>query len=117
MKIIDLLNNIANGKKVPAKIKFKNNIFRYSGCNYYCDEMMTTLFNIYSLSILNENVEIIEDKKIGYIEGRIKNWKHYIEDRCFRVQPLEDLELNQNEIVIIDKVNELIDKVNELEEK
>lgn len=100
MKIIDLLNNIANGKKVPTKIKFRNNIFRYSGCNYYCDEMKTTLFNIYSLSILNEKVEIIEENN--------------------KIEKFTEYELKHsmvNEYILGIKINELIDKINESEDK
>lgn len=63
MKVIDLLNKISNGEEVPAKIKFGNDIFRYTGCSYYCDAMYTTLFNIYNFSILNEKVEIIEENE------------------------------------------------------
>ena len=119
MKIIEILNKIANGEDVPKKFMFAGQIFEKRG-SYIEDEDGDSIF--YSMctdfSNINDEIEIIEeDKKIEYIEGRIKNFKHYIEDSCFRVQPLEDLELNQNEVVIIDKINEIIDKINEMENK
>lgn len=120
MKIIDLYNKIANGEEVPEKIQVYNDmfIFNHSSMEYEHEKTRTDLLSIYNGYILNYEVAIIEeDEKIEYIECYFKNGEHYIEDSCFRVQPLEDLELNQNEIVIIDKINEIIDKINKLETK
>ena len=75
MKVIDLLNKIANGEEVPKKIKFKNNIYKwierndnifnykqeYKGRlidNYLCDDWFMD-----SKSILTDEVEIIEEEK------------------------------------------------------
>lgn len=122
MKVIDLLNKIANGEEVPKKVKYKTFYWKYSEKDRdYKDTDKDYVFSCSNYDIpemLNNEVEIIEeDNKIEYIECRIKNFKHYLEDSCFRVKPLEDLELNQNEIVIIDKINEIIDKINESETK
>lgn len=101
MKVIDLLNKIANGKKVPVKIKFRNDIFRYTGCSYYCDEMHTTLFNIYSFSILNEEVEVIENEKIEKIK-QIDFEGMYLDGQVYELKKLIDK--------IIDKINKMEDK-------
>ena len=91
---------------------FSEGKYNHDGVNERHNDIILYLCDEYATFDLIE-----EDKKIEYIEGRFKNFKHYIKDTCFRVQPLEDLELNQNEIVIIDKINEIIKKINKLEEK
>jgi hypothetical protein len=81
MKIIDLLNKIANGEEVPKKIKYKNKIYNYEkfnigyGKDYFNAEWKiekgyrhTTNNNSYIyLNIndycLNDEIEIIEENK------------------------------------------------------
>lgn len=96
MKVIDLLNMISRGEDVPAKIKFGNDIFRYTGCSYYCDAMCTTFFNIYNFAVLNEKVEIIEENK------KIKKLK---------------MKYGITLADCVDKINEIIDKIDKMEEK
>ena len=118
MKVIDLLQRIANGEEVPRKFMVDGDTLYIGEDKFieYANGKRIEWF-IYP-SWLNEEIEILEeDKKINYIECYFKNGEHYIEDSCFRVQPLEDLELNQNEIVIIDKINEIIKKINKMETK
>lgn len=75
MKVIELLNKIANGEEVPKKIKYKDKIYQAefnasSGKSYYCDDEDITLLLevIDSVVQLNEEVEIIEeDKKIEHL--------------------------------------------------
>lgn len=119
MKIIDLLNKIANGGEVPKKIKFKNNIYGfierndnvynykqiYNGRfidNYLCDGWFMD-----SEAILNDEVEIIEeDKKIEKIDHLI----------VYDIRQFEDLR-EYMEITIYDlfgKTNKIIDKINEI---
>lgn len=70
MKIIDLLNKIANGEEVPKKIKYNNKIYSAKGNaieNFvdYCSEEDEWCFNHYvRYENLNDEVEIIEEKKI-----------------------------------------------------
>ena len=76
MKVIDLLNKIANGEKVPEKIKYRNKIFIYDkdnqcyvveNYNEYCDLHMS--LSNHKGTDLNYEVEIIEEpKKIEKIE-------------------------------------------------
>lgn len=95
MKIIDLLNKIANGEEVPKKIKYDDDIYIHvDNYCYYCQETNEILSqNIYAeFSRLNDEVEIIEEEK-------------------------EIEKLNQSAITLgmcRDKINELIDEINKL---
>ena len=70
MKIIDLLNKIANGEEVPKKIKYKDsdNVvyeFEYDDNNDYWSKILGGhLFVSYEIAqILNDEVEILKDNK------------------------------------------------------
>ena len=104
MKIIDLLNKIVNNEELPKKIKYEKHIYEYAegtyDWSYYIQNnctmkfLLTDVFNSDDniLNILNEEVEIIEDKSfnerveeiynrhIDYIYGKedkkIKKLKH-----------------------------------------
>lgn len=121
MKVIDLLNKIANGEELPKKIRIKEVYHRDFDENdypidvedkyiweldesyrdekdYCCGEK--DLFQTYLINrILNNEVEVLEDKKI------------------------EELKLNNsdvwtgktNEDLIVDKINEIIKKLNKEE--
>ena len=74
IKVIDLLNKIANGEEVPEKIKIKNVIYEYRGY-MYCTEKANYqdiedyLFGKWNFNILNDYAEIIEEpKKIEKID-------------------------------------------------
>ena len=103
MKVIDLLQRIANKEVVPKKIKVLFNVFVYDEDNYCyknVDETLDSLLKhlaFYKGIVLNEEVEIIEDtpkedKKIEKIK---------ISSRFTR-----------NQKVIIHKINEIIDRLN-----
>ena len=81
MKIIDLLNKIANGEKVPNRIKYEKHIYEYEegtyDWSYYIQNngtikfLLTDVFNSDDniLNILNNELEIIEEpKKIEKID-------------------------------------------------
>ena len=127
MKIIDLLNKIANGEKVPKKIEvlsnneifnFDNEAGDYSGENgdYLFGEVITNVINLQLF--LNDEVEIIEeDKEIEkinyYATNRVKNE--------FAVDYIENGEtkkfcLNKKQRYFANKINKLIDKVNNMED-
>ena len=73
MKIIDLLNKIANGEEVPKKIKINGIIFDYQGDDYLYKDKKAKEYWLFSAgytdkfmwldSFLNTNVEIIEEEK------------------------------------------------------
>ena len=92
MKVIDLLNKIANGEETPKKIKYNNIIYKYNEqydyknelqINYYSVNKGEDFFNEVYCYSLNDKVEIIEeDKKIDEIErlnNIIKEAREYIE--------------------------------------
>ena len=66
MKVIDLLNKIANGEEVPKKIKYNDYIYIAKGNaieNFvdYCSEEDEWCFNRYvRYENLNDEVEILE---------------------------------------------------------
>ena len=65
MKVIDLLNKIANGEEVPKKIKYCGVYYYWTGFNYENSEADDVLFwaYIYSEKHLNDEIEIIEEDK------------------------------------------------------
>ena len=119
IKIIDLLNKIANNEEVPKKIKYKDNVY-YLGKNIvdlhtYQTEGSNTTRKL-SLIIdneylnLNDYVEIIEEpKKIEKIKS---NGDEFYSDYI-------DAWISKNKTdayceFLMSKINELIDVVNEL---
>lgn len=103
MKVIDLLNKIANREEFPNKIKYGNRIYEYEdGYDFVCDNLEHPYFaesycNDYA--DLNSEVEIIEeDKKIETI-----NWKSCADN-------LKDV--NDNIDDLVSKINEIIDYIN-----
>lgn len=101
MKLIDLLNKIANGEASDLKTYFMFGDGKY---NFY------QFTNSYAIDInsLNWEVEIIEeDKKIEYI-GKTYDLTPIYKDYPETAYLLKDL---------CDKTRELIDEVNKLKEK
>jgi hypothetical protein len=111
MKVIDLLNKIANGEELPKKIKWydqwKKEEYTYNfievESDYKCDENGTFLFNSYFMTeCLNDKVEIIEeqeDKKIENIYFSLYDFQRNERDTLEKIEK---------------KFNELIDEVNKL---
>lgn len=103
IKIIDLLNKIANGEEVPKKIKYENDIYKHiDNYCYYCDEtnliLSDRIFAEYSK--LNDEVEIIEeDKKIEKLEYE-------------EMDDMVGIPTNQE---LMEKINEIIDYLNKEE--
>ena len=117
MKVIDLLNKIANGEEVPKEIRLgdKIDIFYYQDYvksyktydNEYlmCDYLCNT-------DRLNEEVEIIEeDKKIRkiYTFPGLDDVDYAYEDGN---RPNNVKINNKMEEFLIDKINEIIDYIN-----
>lgn len=117
IKIIDLLNKIANNEEVPKKIRYDGNDYYF--CNH-CEiyEVIESselggkdLYNL--LDNLNDKVEIIEeDNKIEKIPYKFS--LGYID--C-NIDDLAQEEINKTINGIYDKINELIDEVNKLKEE
>ena len=102
IKIIDLLNKIANGEDTPKEIKYDGYTFKKANESYIEEDGDNLTDHIcYDYSNLNDEVEIIEeDKEIEKIGN----------DYYHKTQP------EQNQI-FQRKINEIIDKVNSLENK
>ena len=119
MKVIDLLNKIANGEEIPQLIKWNGYIYDKLGCEYYMlnDRDITLFGDILDTNgkYLNDEVEIIEDdKKIEKLEivynGSANAYALLNEygTKCA---------LTKHSKVMCDKINEIIDKLNEMEKE
>ena len=109
IKIIDLLNKIANGEE-NTNIKTK-----YDSVNWDKKDFLLSIYNEFRertndeiVEFLNDYVEIIEEpKKIKKIEKPTKDEYLYSNGK----------ELYENDMKVYDKINELIDEINNLKEK
>ncbi len=122
MKVIDLLNKVANREEVPKKIKYdtKNYYFRnYDYKEYYIDEdyidEQTSFIDCIDFYKLNDEIEIIEeDKPIEelLIEQDCPSSNYYIRNefgtKCG---------LTKHSKMIAEKVNEIAREVNKLKKK
>ena len=120
MKIIELLNKIANGEEIKAKLKFKlgDIIINYYGMNNYShtpeydiayiDKGCTTHdFTLGTLiKCLNDEVEIIEEDK--KIDKSIK-WYLINEDE---EEELKIKQINMNFMNLREKIQEIIEELN-----
>ena len=88
MKVIDLLNKIANGEEVPERIIFYYNEFYYDKDNLKyrnVDKNKDNLFEhigFYKGLVLNDEVEIIEDKKIKKINKLLYREDYATQNAC-----------------------------------
>ena len=100
MKIIELLNRIANGIDIPLQIKYDNNIWKYdemardyllidkSGEEYLICEELNLMY------ALNEEVEVVEEEQE---DKKIEKIDEILTIMC------DDLK---------DKIKEIVDKIN-----
>ena len=110
MKVIDLLNKIANGEEVPKVIKIHNNKYEWKDkLNIYACGSGQLCFDYFiENNKLNDEVEIIEeDKKIEKITIRAELVGN-IDNK------LENLDINI--MGVENKINEIIDEINKLKE-
>lgn len=117
MKVIDLLNKIANGEEVPKKIKLKGAepIYQYENKEfyYYWKDKKTGKGGKVVLDVIyniNDEVEVIEDNnKIEHI-GK----KYDITDFKREYPKVAELvkDLNNKQYEIIDKLNEVLNEKN-----
>lgn len=118
IKIIDLLNMIANKEydKLPKKIKYNNIIYWLANdfnnrIGFYltrkCDTLDSNFFlgNLHSTSELLDEVEIVEDNKIEKMGFAYVN---LYGNKSIHKKSEED---------IINKINEIIDVLNEMRNK
>ena len=112
MKVIDLLNKIANGEK--PKFRFRERLFYYNDYYKYYgyddkDGFFGT-FNWFYLEELNDEVEIIEDTpKDDKIEKiTLDDWVEFTNPGDINNI---DYMFNKNSRTFVDKINEIIDKL------
>ena len=126
IKVIDLLNKIANGEEVPKRIKYKDEIRDYSdGDKDYCCSGSKNYFLFFDVlhkgtgakfkKALNDEVEIIEEKKIP---EKLEKYYYYLDDGSNSDNYFENIlklsgngasEITEAESFMIDKINEIID--------
>ena len=108
MKVIDLLNKIANEEDIPKKIKINGNLYRQANGQFWCDETgMYMIDNCTSIYDLNDEVEIIkEKKKIERLKSSSNLFGTFINDQKYR---------NKRDAEITAKINEILDKINKVE--
>jgi len=118
MKVIDLLNKIANNEELPKYIKYDS--YKWVFCKEFkdykklCDkhdEYTDWLFEEYDLiNSLNDEIEIIEDTKedkpIEKITIDLNYANHY-----------SKANVKANGKYLAEKINEIIDRLNNLEKK
>jgi len=103
IKIIELLNKIANGEKVPKIIKYNYDTFQYiSKWKQYIKEgydeiPLLRIISDYNYSGLNDEVEILEEN-IEEIEE--------LNGSRFVLTPLDE--------EIIDRINKLVNATNKI---
>lgn len=113
MKIIDLLNKIANGEYVPKKVKYGDEIYEYDceckdyNCenNYLFSDAIENLEN----DSLNSEVEIIEDN------NKIEKIKITDDRKIFNTISNNYNQLTNWGYLLANKINEIIDKLEELD--
>ena len=105
MKIIDLLNKIANGEKVPLKIKVKGYEYRQSNGQFWCDETeMYLIDNCTSIYHLNNEVEILEEEKKIPEKLDVIGWDKCIHNVTHKEKELA-IEINKTQKLL----NQLLD--------
>ena len=114
MKVIDLLNKIANGEEVPKKIKYRNDDFIYLDGDYsnlntheYFSECFLFVDN------LNDEVEIIEEDR----EIEIFNLNEEdIHDLTLYNATENEVKLHRLCCKLANKINELVNELNRKED-
>ena len=119
IKIIDLLNKIANGEEVPKKIRIAGWCYNFEwiehDSNYFDKNGDIDLMSCLSMcnDELNREIKIIEDnEKIEKIPYQFNLGYIY----C-NINETAQEEINKTINGIYDKLNEIIDHINKIEEK
>lgn len=123
IKIIELLNKMANDENYKPTFKYKNNIYQYDFKTKYYIPSFMGLYKIYM--ILNDEVEIIKEPNHCHINShKIEKLEVYIEQgsgdysaHILRLSPDGEWEIDVALYTTIGKLNEVIDEINNLKEK
>ena len=119
MRIIDLLNKIANGEEVPKKVEYENVTYEFIEENRHYlayinrKEIDNSRYLMYMVDNLNDTVEILEEEnKIEKIDKLDLDYKSniYSDEYTFRKEIMFYCDNLQS------KINNLIDEINKLKE-
>ena len=100
MKVIDLLNKIANGEEVPKKIYCFNREFYLKGNTYFGDTF--TLMHYIQEEDLNDEVEIIEEPQEHKIPEKLQGSCDMTTSEICR---MNNIEVKINEILDYLEIN------------
>ena len=128
IRVIDLLNKIANNEEVPKKIKLKNFEEIYTlredctGYKWYGEEKTHKDFGetIHKNLeyILKQDIEILDEPKDNSIERLdIEENAMTRNERYIRKEDNKFVNLSVADYELAKKINELIDEINNLKEK
>jgi hypothetical protein len=120
MKVIDLLNKIANGEEVPERIKFLNRTFEFNKDNLKYKNIekgkndLLEYLDFYKCIALNKEVEILEDtpkedKKIEKLDLIFED--KFIKEH-FESGSISYLDTYSTLQMLYEKQCEIIDKIN-----
>ena len=109
IKIIELLNKIANKEEVPIFIEYKSTKYKYDkeAETYYEVNQDKGIYISFDTDELNEEVEILEDNKEEIEEL-------YVDDNNFIHTELGSFKGRKMDIAFVNKFNEISKAVNEL---
>ena len=120
--ILEIINKMAKGEDIPAKIKIDDNILTWDSMMYdYRDEDGDWLFDDYAINeSLNDEVEILEttvtinNHGVTFADGGI-TFSHFFGEPVFnkKIEKLVKSGMTKNQKKIADKINEIIDHLNE----
>ena len=100
MKIIELLNKIANGEEVPKNIKVFDEEFNYDGYDYYSIHSSSPLMSYvgadylraemnYDIEIIFKTDKLVLDNNADKIDGNIYKWTDLSKDLILQVSKKE----------------------------
>lgn len=120
IKIIDLLNKIANMEELPKEIYFCGRIYELDDYNHYMyekyglyEDLLDFTLNVELDEFLNDEVKIIEEEK--EIEKIPYHYNFgYIDCGDLKREVIEELSNNFN--YFADKINEIIDEIKKFKE-
>lgn len=114
MKVIDLLNKIANGEEVPKKFKFAHQIFEVDR-NCITDEDGSSIFeSIFDdFSNINDEIGLIEEKEIEELEKDVEYIEHPEKEYPDRIEKRYYYDKDK----MGDKINELVKELNKIKKE
>ena len=117
IKVIDLLNKIANGEEVPKKIKYQGVTFTLEEEVYYVPNELYSLIDYIKLKErdLNDCAEIIEeDNKIEKLD--LYDETHLLLNDYMNYD-MAKYKIHKSITEFTYKINEIIDEINSMKEK